>query len=538
LLTGGLLALAGVLNVLLPLSIGAFYHVALHDNGAKNKLLKALAINVHSTSAFFSLFSGLVAALFVVIYLSHLCEGILIERFSRDLRGSLFAAQMHHSLTSHRSRPVGKYLLRYSGDLRSVQDLLRKGVLRFSSDVVFLVLAFGALCWLDMKLGLVVLGFFIVSMVVVHAIGIPLRTLGSKRRDQRSVNMAFVSARLQAFRTIKSFNRETREIAGFDRTNEKLYARGIRFVRLNTFLHALVPALFYSSLGVVLMIMARQVENGEETLKISEILGFVLLMLYTRSAMRRVLWVNSTWQTGRMALRKLIAVLDQETEPRTEGAVPDAVEKDVVFRQVNFAYQPGAWVVRDLNARFAARSLTLLSGPAGSGKSTVLALIHKLYAPASGVITIAGADLSGLSAFAVRKEVTIVSEDMPLLGDTVLEAITYNAREKSEEKALRILQRLNIRITGDAQRDLAFELEEQGNNLSRGQRRMLQFARALLTGKPVLLLDEPFKDLDPKDLRTITNELNDLRAKRTIILACSSVPPDLIVDHTIDLTTK
>ncbi len=537
LLTCAAMFVSGLLGVLLPLSIGGFYSVVLGAGGGKDRLLHEVGLSVSDTSGFFRLFGGLIAGLALSTYLAQVTSSSLTERFARDLQTRLFARQLHGSLATHMEKPVGSYLLRYSGDLRGVRDLIRKGILQAVGDVFLLLIAFSAMLWIDVHLAFVVIIGFLVSVTLVAVVGRPMSVINAERRKQRSRILEFVASRFNAFRTIKSFNRETPEINAFERTSDKSWESAQRYHRWGAGLQAMIPALFFMAMATVLWLVAQKAEHGQKV-HVADVLGFVLLMLYTRSPMRRLLQVNTMWQSGLASLQKLNTVLTRPIEEREGPELPKDFNGNITFSGVRFAYGESPPVLDGVDLRFPSHAITHLQGESGAGRTTVLALIQKLHTPQAGTITFDEVNIEGLSAFAVRRETTVVSDDVPLLGSTVQKAITYNTRDKSEERAVRMVERLGIELAESLEATLAFELEGSGANLSRGQQRMLQFARALLTRKTILLLDEPFKDLGAEDLSRVIAIMNELRTCRTIILASTYLPAGLIVDHTAQLPSS
>lgn len=523
---------SGSLGVMLPLSIGALFGATMGSSGAKGKLLDALGLRVEDAAGFFLLFTVLVALLAAFTYLAHRLSASLTERFANDLLSRVFSAQMHASVSTHNEKPVGNYLLRYSGDMRGARDLLRKGVLQGVGDLFLLLTALGAMFWLDTLLAAVAACSFALSFLVVALLSGSMAEVAQERRDRRSRLIAFVAQRLNAFRTIKSFNRETPETKAFERAASKVTRSSERYERANGLLQVITPVLYYGSLGLVLLFAVRGSDQG----RASDLLAFTLVMIYTRGPMRRSLRVNSIVRNGFSSLRKLSAIIHRPVEPRDGSDLPKDIRGEVRFADVHFSYADGSPVLRGANAVFPAHALTHLVGASGSGRSTLLALVQRIMVPQQGRITIDGIDTTTLSGFAVRKETTIVSDDVPLLGDTVLHAIVYNPKDGDEERAAKVLDRLGPFLGKDTSEALRMPLEEGGANLSRGQRRMLQFARALLTRKTILLLDEPFQDLGQQDRERIISLLNELRAGHTIILVSNHPPEDLSIDHTVTLS--
>lgn len=529
------LLLSNFLNVLLPLSIGWFYEIVLHEHGTKSRLLSLIPIHLSSPNQFYIFFSFLlfIKALFVFFEKSQ--TGILGERFSRDLREMAFSQQLNHSINTHLERPVGKYLLRYSGDLLAIQNLLTKGILVFIGDLFFLFIAFASLIYLQQKLATSVIISFLISGGIMYLLSKIVRTTAWNRRSQRSKNLGFVSSRMQAFYTIKSFNRESPEVNSFVKRSRKLYELGIKFMNISAIVQALLPFFFFGTLLIIFYQVSLLRSVKPYGITKSDVFIFILLLLYMQGVMKRLLKVNLIWQVGVISFNKLLTLIQTPGELRIGEHFPKEGKHDIIFKDVSFAYIPERPVLREFSCHVHCDSITLIRGAQGAGKSTFFKLIQKVHEPQRGEIYLNNIAYSNLSGFDIRKEVTIVSAEAPLLGSTVFKAISYTTADEKRDKVMEMLNRLQIRFTDKEVENLEFHLEDGGRNISAGQRIMLQFARAFLSRKKILLLDDPFTNLDEYSRNLIILQLNKLKSKRTILIITQDPPINLLNDQTIEL---
>lgn len=536
LIAGMLLTLlfSNLLNVLLPLSLGLFYEAGLKEQSIKGHMLHRLFPFVDNTARFFLFFGGLVLLKSGSYFLEKYWTGLLGERFSRSLREHLFAHQMRLNMQSHRQRPTGKYLLRYSGDLNAIREFVNRGILLFAGDLIFLVGAFGALFALQGQLTAVVLGVWILAVMLVFTLSRRLRLTTFGRRSQRSKGLGFVSDRLQSFYTIKSFNRERQETERYVRESRRLFRFGLRYFRFSALIQALFPLFFYGTLGLVLWLVLSSESKGNH----GDFFAFVLLLLHMHTVLQRVLEVNLVWQSGTASLSKLTNLLDKIVENRETGDLPEKFEGRIHFEHLSFSYPSGKKVLNDLHFQIEPRAITVLQGHHGTGKSSVLKLIQKIYEPESGAVRFDGTNLAVVAPFEVRKKVTIVSPETPLLGNTVFQAISYSESAEQREKAIELLHRLGFSLGDSADDTLDYRLEEQARNLSSGQIALLQMVRALLTEKRIVLLDEPFAHLDSRQAGRVARLLNKLKTRHTILIISKRLPSRLEVDHTISLDTQ
>jgi ABC-type multidrug transport system fused ATPase/permease subunit len=529
------LLLSNVLSVILSVSIGWFYEIVLHEHGTKNRLLKLFPIQFASANQFYGFFAALLLLRALFVFFEKFLSGISGERFSRNVRELAFSHQLRHSLTSHRQRPVGKYLLRYSGDLLAIQNLLTKGTLVFIGDVFFVLTAFACLFFIQQRLASIVIILFFLSGGIIFLLSKVVRTAAWNRRRQRSQNLGFVSSRLQAFFTIKSFNRETPEEHSFVRRSRKLYRLGVKFITASAFLQSLLPLFFFSTLLLVFYEVGELRSVKPVGIATGDVLVFVLLLLYMQGVMKRLLKVNLVWQVGLISFDKLLALIQLPSEVRRDEKIEGEVNGGLSFEDVSFAYHDQKPVLHHFSCYVFPHSITLIKGKQGSGKSTILKLSQKIYEPQSGRIVLDELDYASLSAFQIRKHVTLVSPEAPLLGNTAFEAVSYNTADEKREKVATMFRRLKIHFADSDKDNLDFKLEDGGQNISAGQRMMLQFARAFLTRKQIILLDEPFAYLDDDSRNTVIEQLNKLKKKRTVLVVAETVPEDLLTDQIINM---
>lgn len=529
------LLLSNFLNVLLPLSIGWFYEIVLHEHGTKSRLLSLIPVHFSTPKAFYFFFAFLLLIKAIFVFLEKSLTGIIGERFSRDLREMTFAHQLNHSLSTHLERPVGKYLLRYSGDLLAIQNLLTKGILVFIGDLFFLLIAFASLIFIQQKLALLVIISFIISGGVMYLLSKIVRTTAWNRRSQRSKNLGFVSSRMHAFYTIKSFNRESPEVNSFVKRSGKLYELGVKFMNISALVQALLPLFFFGTLLIIFYQVSLLRSVKPYGITKSDVFIFILLLLYMQGVMKRLLKVNLIWQVGIISFNKLLSLVQAPSEPRDGIHLPKDINGTLAFENVTFAYNTDKPVLHAFSCLINANSITLINGQQGMGKSTFFKLIQKVYEPQGGKILLNNTDYDNLSPFEIRKEITIVSAEAPLLGSTVFKAVSYTTADEKREKVIDILNRLQIRFVDNEEENLEFNLEDGGRNISAGQRIMLQFARAFLSRKKIILLDEPFTNLDESSRNLIILQLNKLKSKRTILIITQDVPTNLLTDQIIEL---
>ncbi len=533
----GLMLLTGLLNsfviLLLPISLGKYYQLVFGSQSNRGRLLDYLGLPLtQNVTDFFVFFGTLIVLRGVFTFLEQYLTGLSGEHFAKALRERLFSHQLAVLLTVHQRKPVGKYLLRYGGDLKSIRNYLTKGLIGFVRDVLFTSITFALLALIQPQLTLIILGCLPVLFGLILLSNRHLKGITQRRRDIRSGNVSFVSSRLTALLTVKVFNRERVETEKFAKRSEKLWLAGRRYQRWAGLIEAFLPVLLYALLLVVLYAIYRM-KSGGGHVDGGILLTFILLLLTLFPVLKRILKVDVVWQAGNISFAKLVALLNTETETQLVQPTASLKPGEVTFRNVTFSYQPQKPVFENLSFTAQPGSITQLMGAQGAGKSTVFKLLLKLHEPLCGSILLDGQDIASHSAKSVRKHVTLVSEEALLLGETVFEAVSYSRKPENREKAQAMLQKLRVTLQRGEVLRLDDPVGELGANLSAGQKKMLLLARALLTGKKVLLLDEPFSGLDTAARQHLVALINDLALTHTLLLTDHSGTSGLRVGQVV-----
>ncbi|MBA2407975.1 MAG: ABC transporter ATP-binding protein [Chitinophagales bacterium] len=528
--------ISSLLNVLIPLSIGRFYQLVLHDNSVKGKLFNALHISLQSVSEFFLFFVLIIITKSFITFVENFFAGVIGERFSRDLRELLFRTQLSQSVAINQIKPTGKYLLRYSGDLLFIQNFITKGVIQFTGDVMFMIAAVAVLLFINTLLTFIMIACIIVACTIIILLNKKVKVATLNRRNQRSTLLGFVANRMQAFFSIKSFNREIPEEIQYNKKSGRLYDFGISYLKVYSLVQALLPLFMFGTLTALLYFVNVQSEVKPYGIHRSEVLDFVLLFLYMQAVIRRILRVNLVWNMGNVSFTKLLRILNFPAEPKAEEPEIGEVSGRILFQNVSFQYgnskQP---ILKNLSFTIEPNTITLIKGKQGSGKSTIIKMILAIYQCTSGKIFLDQYDYDLIAPNTVRRQAVVVSDEAPLIGNTVFRAISYSRADEKRARAAQWLERLNFHVAETEAENLDYHLDDFGKNLSAGQRKQLMFARALITRKKILLLDEAFDDLDEDTKKVIVDRINKQKSKRTIIVAANNLPSELKIDLVIDL---
>lgn len=525
-----------IATILIPVFLGKYYQIALHRHSTRGKMFDVLFGHVTGIKIFFLVFVLLIIFKFISDFLMKYFLGITGELLAKNIREGLFFRQLNAKLEVHQKKETGLYLLRYSGDLSAIQRYLTKGIITFINDCLHLVLALIVLALLNIKLTLFLLASYPIIFITILFLNKKLKVLTGKRRNRRSNNLSFVSSRLNALLTIKAFNRQSIENEKYSKGSTDLYEYGKKYYKLYSLIYALLPFMLYSMLAVILWIAYDIMHNsGHNKIHGHDLLTFIMTIVNVIPVLKRILSVNFIWQAGDISFTKLLRVFNAQQEINHTETAKEISLGSVEFKNVSFAFSQGTKVIENLSFKLSSNSLVLISGEHQTGKSTLFKIIMGLYDATEGEVLIGNTSIGNYSKHLLRKKVTILSDEFPLIGKTVFEAISYSRKEEKRLPAFNMLQKLGYVKDHQDASILDYTIFENGKNISYSQRKILMMARALLTNKKILLLDEPFEGLDKVLVQKIVSIIQEYSSNHTVIIIDRNKQHNLQYDFELQL---
>lgn len=494
---------ANAVTLLLPLVIAQTYSLLFDFQSARGRLLEKFGIGWQAD------FNSWLAFLPILILIKAILDffrkseqGKLTETFLHWLRQRLFLHQLRMEVRHYEERGVGRYLLRFSGDLSSVQQFLSKGILQFSADMLLVMMGLALLFWLDSWLGGLMLIASLLLGGVVLIINRQIGKLETQRRDQKSALLSFINLRLLNIASLKAFNKETPELQQFDRRAGKIQRLGFSYHRWAALLEALVPFAVYAALALAFLLVYNWKQSGY-AFQSDNIFAFILILLALRNTLSRTLRIGLVWKKGNISLQKIAKLLQQSTE--SNWSKPELNFKQPTLQLTGVALQfHDNRIFENLHFTLSPGKRGVIIGKSGSGKSALVKMLAGLYQPSAGQIYLDVHSTLDLHPKSLRRLFAFVSDALPLYGKTVSEALAYSPRHRA--KALHLFQDWQHLFPSLESIDFQTPMRETGR-LSGTQSQLLLWLRALLTGKPFLILDEPFQNLDTETAQKLWQQI-------------------------------
>lgn len=522
-----------IITLLIPISLGRFYEFNFGFSSHRLRLIESIPfVNTKSFTVFLAFFVGLIFIRFILEYTNRYVISIIGELFAKNLREELFEHQLNISTTVYDQKGIGKYLLRYSGDLKSIQNYVTNGLFRFTQDLFLVGILVITIAYINLNFGFIVTISISVAILLLFFINNLLYTISVNRRNQRSAMLTFVNTRLRAISSIKAFNKYTPEQKRYNKRSENLYTVGKKYQQTIGLIQSIIPAITYLMLALLMWYVYYLKTMEEAIFNQSLFLVLILLIISFLPILRRTLRVSIVWKLGNISFEKLLNIFSLEAENKLSFKKINLSKKKICFRNVSFGYPTASNLVfNSLNITVLPKKLTAIIGASGTGKNTFINLLLKIYEPTEGSISFGKYNYNELSEKTIRKNITVISDEFPLYGRTVYEAIAYSRSKETETKVVRILEELQQFEDKKNRLKLEGYIGDLGNKLTSGQKKLLMYCRALLTNKPILIIDRPFEYLNTKTIAHLQTTLNSLKSSKTILILDTVIPKSLKVDY-------
>jgi ATP-binding cassette subfamily B protein len=453
-----------------------------------------------------------------------------------DLRNDLFAHLERLSYSYYQRNRTGDIMARATNDLNAVRMLLGPAIMYSANTMVFTAGALGFMLAISPKLTIYAFLPLPIASIVIQYFGRRIH----ERFERIQAMFSDISARAQenfsGARVIRAYVQEQAEIASFEGANKEYIRRSLGLVRLMGMLWPTLELMLGAAVVIVLWLGGRQVLLGK--MSVGDFVAFNTYMMQLTWPVIALGWVINIFQRGTASLVRIDEILSQQPEIENQASShePRATSKQVArssqleargligeieFCNLNFAYN-GTSVLKDINLRIPAGSSLAIVGPTGSGKTTLVNLIPRIYDAEPGAVLIDGCPVRQFPLDSLRRHIGFVPQETFLFSDTIRENIAYGVSREDGDASLD-----DIKAAAEAAniaQDIASFPEgyntmvgERGITLSGGQKQRTAIARAILRSPRILILDDALSSVDTHTEDKILNHLREIMRGRTTI---------------------
>ncbi|OGX83582.1 ABC transporter ATP-binding protein [Hymenobacter coccineus] len=479
----------------------------------------------------------IVLALLRGIFLFFMRQTLIVmsRLVENDQKNQVYLHYQSLPLSFYRRHSTGDLMSRISEDVGRVRMYLGPGIMYFLQLVVLFLLIVPLMLMVNVKLTLYTLAPLPVLSISIFYVN----NLIERKSDQIQRSLAamttFTQEAFSGIRVLKSFSRQADSHAQFTKASNEYKEKSLSLNFVNSLFFPLILFLVGLSTLITVWVGGQEVIRGTITTgTIAEFLIYVNLLTWPVTALG---WTSSLVQRAEASQARLNEFLDEKTDIVSRQNLQHEMQGDIVFDNVSFTYpDTGIRALHNVSFRIRPGQTLAVIGNTGSGKSTIAALLCRLYDATAGQVEIDSIDVRDYALDNLREQIGYVPQDVFLFSDSIRHNINFGLNEPSEEKMLQAARDAAVydNIMGFPE-GFDTKVGERGITLSGGQKQRVSMARALVKEPKILILDDSLSAVDTKTENTILGALQRIMADRTSLIISHRVSSVKLADHILVL---
>lgn len=450
----------------------------------------------------------------------------------KDLRIQVYQKVLSLNLSQFDKTPIGTLTTRTINDIESINDIFSDGLIPIISDLLTIIFILATMAWIDWRLTLISLIPFPFLILATYYFKESVNKSFIKVRNAVAALNAFVQEHITGMQVVQAFASEDREFGKFKKINREHRNANVKAIFAYSVFFPIVEIVSAVSIALIVWWVANLAihNSGGHINSSGKIVSFIMYMNLVFRPLRVIADKFNVLQMGMISAERVFKVLDNEdvtpvqpetaTLKATNHALPVTTFRgDISFDKVWFAYTHENYILKNISFHVKAGETIALVGHTGSGKTSIISLMNRLYYIQKGEIKIDGANIDTYPIDLLRQNIGVVLQDVFLFSGSVMDNITLHNPEISREQVIAAAKMINMhdfimKLPGGYD----YDVMERGNTLSLGQRQLISFIRALLFNPSILILDEATSSIDTESEILIQNAIDTLIAGRTSIV--------------------
>lgn len=488
--------------------ISSFYFKFLVDYVLKDKLVTTLNI----------LIIGVIMLEIIKIFLS-IFRGFLLMFLGQRIDVSILFGYYNHMIRLpmkfFSSRKAGEIISRFS-DADNINDTVAETVLSLMLDVIMSVVGGIIVYFQNQYLFFISVVLLLLYTIIVFSFKGILKKVNREVLENNSQMTSLVIQSINGMETIKTYNLEKRIQDETEFKYLKVLKSSLKRTKIGIFLGTLSEIVELLGSMAIIWVGSMQVINGKLTL--GEMMVFNTLLGYFTEPVKNLIGLQPTIQTAMVSADRLGEVIDLDIEQKDERIIPNNLKGDIEIKNLDFRYGTREQILKNINIKIKKGEKIALVGESGSGKTTLAKLFLKFFDFEKGEININDFNIKDIDITFLREKISYISQDIFLFNNTIKENLMLNETIKMEE-VIEMAKKINAYdFINQLPQRFNYVIEENGANLSMGQKQRLSILRALLKKPDILIMDEATSNLDTITENIIQNTLNNLDMEMTIII--------------------
>jgi ATP-binding cassette subfamily B protein len=441
----------------------------------------------------------------------------------RDMRVKVYRKILGLNLAQFDKTPIGTLTTRTINDIEAINDIFAEGLVPIIADLLSIVAILLFMFWVDWRLTLISLAPFPFLIVATYYFKESVNKSFIRVRNAVASLNAFVQEHITGMAIVQAFASEEREFNKFKKINKEHRNANINAIFAYSIFFPLVEIVLAVGTGLMIWWAASralnlEAENAQSL--IGKMISFYLCLNLLFRPLRVIADKFNVLQMGMVASERVFKVLDNDDLIKTEGNyAPAQVKGKIAFDHVYFAYDEEHYVLKDISFTARPGETIAIVGHTGSGKTSIISLLNRMYHIQRGAITIDDVKVEDYKLEILRKNIGVVLQDVFLFSGSVMDNITLRNPNVSREQVIEAAKMIDMHdFIMQLPGGYDYNVMERGSSLSLGQRQLLSFIRALLYNPSILILDEATSSVDTESEILIQKAIDKLIAGRTSIV--------------------
>ena len=451
---------------------------------------------------------------------------INIIRVGQEVAGALQKKIAYNILTSDiqtlDNRHSGKYISNIMFDAFQVQNLVSTGVLNLMKDTFSVIALVSLMFYQNWKLALFAILMMPLAGGLAKSLGKRIGKATSKAGISSGNLTSFLTEIFKGSKMIRIYQKEKEENEKASKVIDDLVEKNIKIGSVLIRATPIMETLTGFMIAGFIIFSGKLIASGE--LGVNNFFSFLAAMMLAYQPIRSLATINMAAYQGAAAFKRISEIIDKEIKIKESTNLPQLILKnsDIKFNNVGFKYDTTDMkAIKQINFDIKGNSMAAFVGHSGAGKSTIINLLPRFYDPQEGSIEIDNQNIKGVSLSSLRKNLSLVSQDVILFDDTVKNNIAYAKPNASDEDIVKACEfAASDTFIKKLPNGYDTMIGENGVRLSGGQKQRISIARAILKESPIILLDEATSSLDTESEEIVQNAINNLtKNKTTLVIA-------------------
>jgi ATP-binding cassette subfamily B protein len=440
----------------------------------------------------------------------------------KDMRVAVYKKILGLNLSQFDKTPIGTLTTRTINDIESINDIFSDGLVPIIADLLSIVCVLGVMFWMDWQLTLIALIPFPIILIATWYFKESINRSFFKVRNAVAALNAFVQEHLTGMQVVQAFAAEEREFEKFKKINKEHRNANIKAIFAYSVFFPVIEIILALAIGLVVWWTSKEALHLQQSQQ-GTVMAFILFLNLLFRPLRVIADKFNVLQMGIIASERVFKVLDNEDTPKISHEIFKHTDENmkgaISFEKVWFAYTNEHYVLKDVSFSINAGETIAIVGHTGSGKTTIISLLNRLYHIQKGAISIDNVNIENYDLDYLRKNIGVVLQDVFLFSGSVMDNITLYNPEVSREKVIEAAKLIDMhdfimRLPGGYD----YNVMERGATFSLGQRQLISFIRALLYNPSILILDEATSSVDTESEMLIQHAIDTLIQGRTSII--------------------